>query len=359
MRSIRYGLFLALAVTWLSAPPSAADGRVPIYAAGTVISQPGHYVLTRNLLSTGATPGVEIAAPRVELDLNGFTIDANGNRGVLVSFGNDVKIRNGAITGADVGVEIPGLGGGHAVIEDLRITGPSSAGIRAIGLETIAIRRVLVHLSTGDGIRIDGGGGLVQTRIEGCQIERVSGIGIAIVGARGIGVVDNLVGVVSGEGIRIDSATGGEIRGNRVTAAGGTGGIAVVSARGMTIAANVVAECRSHGIRVGATSSEIHLLENFSTLNGSGPGWGDGIRLEGLSAIVDGNVVTGNNGLGLHLAASGGYHTLGRNRASGNQNLAGQACGGAPALFPPNSCNDGVGGFTTFGDNLIPGPPLF
>lgn len=359
MRSIRYGLLTALVACSLSAPSSGAEGRVPIYAAGTVISQPGHYVLTRNLLSTGATPGVEIAAQRVELDLNGFTIDANGNRGVVVSFGNDVKIRNGAIVGADVGVEIPGLGGGHAVIEDLRIVGPMSAGVRAVGLETISIRRVLVHLSSGDGIRIDGAGGLVQARVESCQIQRGGGVGIAIVSARGIDVLDNLVGLVSGEGIRIDSATGGEVRGNRVTAAGGTGGIVAASVRGLTIARNVVAECRSHGIRIGPGSSETPVIENLATLNGIGPGFGDGIRAEGLRAILDGNVATGNNGLGLHLAAGGGYHTLGRNRASDNQNLAGQGCGGAPALFPPNSCNDGGGDFTTFGDNLIPGPPLF
>jgi hypothetical protein len=63
--------------------------------------------------------------------------------------------------------------------------------------------------------------------------------------------------------------------------------------------------------------------------------------------------------VGLHLAAGGGYCTLGRNDARGNQNLAGSACGTAPVLFPPDSCNNGAGTLTTFGDNLIPGPALF
>jgi hypothetical protein len=34
-------------------------------------------------------------------------------------------------------------------------------------------------------------------------------------------------------------------------------------------------------------------------------------------------------------------------------------CSGVPTLFYPDSCNESANGPTSFGDNLIPGPPLY
>ena len=360
MRTIRLAFALGC-LGFVSATSFAAEGKTPIYAGGTVITQPGTYVLTRNISNAGLTPAIEIQAGRVELDLNGFTIDGGQNRAVLVNGGNDVKIRNGAITGADVGVDIVGMGGGHAILEDLRIVFTDSMGIRALGLEALTIRRVLVHLTFADGILVDGNGGLTQTRIESCQINRVGGAGIRVTGARGLHIIDNVISTTNLEGMRIDSVIGGLIRGNEVAVAGGTAGIDMTSVQGATVANNVVTQCRAHGIRVGNASADVHVLENISATNGTGAGptFGDGIRVEGQRVVLEGNVTSDNRGVGLHLTATAGYCTVGRNRSSLNSNLAGSPCGGLPTLFPPNSCNNGVGDLGTFGDNLIPGPALF
>ncbi len=55
-----------------------------------VITQPGSYYLTRNLVTSG-TGGVQIASPSVRLDLNGFEIsgDGTGLPGVHVALGSD------------------------------------------------------------------------------------------------------------------------------------------------------------------------------------------------------------------------------------------------------------------------------
>lgn len=360
MRAIRYVvLWTCLGAAGLPSA-DAAEGRRPVYLPGTVITEPGRYVLTRNVTATGAGPVVEIAAPNVELDLNGFAIDnSGGTYGILVSWPAETVIRNGEIRGASVGVEIPDTGGHRAVLEDLRIHAPSIAGVRIAGVQTVTIRRVFVNLSSGDGIKVDGGGGFAQARIESCQIARTTGVGIWIAKGRGIAIVDSHVDLSSLEGIRVDGTIGGTVRGNQVSAAAGSGGIALSAARGVAVERNVVSQSRAHGIFVGGSSSDTLVVDNLSWGNGTGPGYGDGIRVESQRAIVVGNVLNENNGVGLHFAAGSAYGTIGRNRARDNQNLAGAVCSGTPSLFPPNSCHDGLGDLTTFGDNLIPGPALF
>jgi len=56
-------------------PAIAAEGRTPVYLAGTVIAADGRYILTRDISASGAgTPVIMIQAPNVDLDLNGLTI---------------------------------------------------------------------------------------------------------------------------------------------------------------------------------------------------------------------------------------------------------------------------------------------
>ena len=358
MRNTRLAMLALLCLSTMP-PALGAEGRTPVFAPATVITQPGKYVLTRNLTGNGAAPVVEIIAARVELDLNGFTIDANGNHAVL-SQSNHVVVRNGDIAGADVGVELAGGQGGHAVIEDLRIFGPLTAAVRIVGAESAAVRRVLVNFSFGDGIVVEGAGITTQGRIESCQVYRGSGVGIGLTGVRGFLVTDNIVTMWGSEGIRIAATLGATVRENQVAGASGAGGIYLSNSRGLAVERNVVSQCASHGIVVAGSSSEARIVENLSWGNGGSPTMdGDGIRVEGLRAVILGNVLTDNDGFGLHLTGPAGYHTIGGNRARDNYNSGGALCGGTPALFPPNSCNDSGGDVTTFGDNLIPGPALF
>jgi parallel beta-helix repeat protein len=89
-------------------------------------------------------------------------------------------------------------------------------------------------------------------------------------------------------------------------------------------------------------------LNNVLTMNGQ-----HGLWVQGTRNLVERNTLNGNTGCGLFLM--GPMNTYGRNMARGNGGLG---CGPCFALFPPESC-DAAPGNTSFGDNLIPGPPVF
>lgn len=75
---------------------NSADGITPI-----VINQPGSYKLGENIQALGNEHGIEIAASRVTLDLNGFEIvgaEVGSLNGVHVApAASDITIRNGRI----------------------------------------------------------------------------------------------------------------------------------------------------------------------------------------------------------------------------------------------------------------------
>jgi hypothetical protein len=88
--------------------------------------------------------------------------------------------------------------------------------------------------------------------------------------------------------------------------------------------------------------------------------------VDGTQNLIERNTLNSNAGFGLRFCSPGAScaNTFGRNMARGNGGAALApcgACGGVPALFPPQSCN--IAGCavpnSTFGDNLIPGPPIF
>jgi hypothetical protein len=104
---------LVLAATILSSNAYAVDGVVlinqsTVMAAGGfpyLISQPGSYKLTGNLIVDAGKNGIEISASNVFLDLNGFDIGCGGamptHRVACISgiaAVHDISIRNGTIS---------------------------------------------------------------------------------------------------------------------------------------------------------------------------------------------------------------------------------------------------------------------
>jgi hypothetical protein len=95
----------------LAAIPSlAAEGRIPIpftspVVTPIVIAAPGRYVLTRPLKATAPGPvidvavGVGVGLSEVDIDLNGFTIDAT-------PFAGAIGIRVTSVAGATAEVSI-------------------------------------------------------------------------------------------------------------------------------------------------------------------------------------------------------------------------------------------------------------
>ena len=335
----------------------AAEGRTPVWVPGTVIAAPGRYILTRNLVGGGAVPTVDIAAPNVDLDLNGFTIDSVGGvAGIRISAPSEVRVHDGEIRNASAGVEVL-AGGSRVVLEDLRIESTLAVGIRILDVASFAIRRAVINNSGGDAIRVEGPAPK-EGSIEDSQIRRAPGFGILVDTANGVTIRNNNLDEFSSEGVVLSKCHGCLVIENTVTRASGSGGILVLNSFGDKLVNNTVSECRTNGIRVDPGSGDALVLDNVVRRNGFPVGPGHGLLVEGDRVMVQGNVLTDNNGFGLRLTATSSLCTFGRNTARGNSGFGGGACAAAPPLFPPNSCNDGAVN-STFGDNLIPGPPVF
>ena len=351
VRQIR-PLCLGVAVSLLVPVASwAAEGRIPVFAPGTVIASPGKYIVTRNLTQNGAAPVITIAAQNVELDLNGFLLEhGGGGTGILVNDPSDVLIRNGNFQSVSVGIDATSIAAERLVVEDVRIYLAAVAGIRAANVNNVIVRRALIYRSFGDGIRITGLG--TTGEISDSQIKSVTDQAIEVLGGDSFAVLRNKINGSFQEGIRIDSCRGCRIESNSVTHGGGPAAINLTSVLEGSVTNNSAAQSTNVGIRLGPGCEALLVRSNVVSDSGS-----HGLLVEGALLKIEDNVLTGNDGFGLRFTAGSSYCTFGRNMARNNGGGAGP-CAGPPALFPPESCNDGIVNFS-FGDNLIPGPALF
>ncbi len=117
-------------VTSTAKPLSEIEPRIAVNATNTpgdanssfIISQPGSYYLTSNLIGTNLKNGISITSANVTLDLNGFTLTgvAGSVRGILMIGGlNNIVIKNGSINGwGNGGLETSG-GGFGGMIENI------------------------------------------------------------------------------------------------------------------------------------------------------------------------------------------------------------------------------------------------
>lgn len=153
----------------------------------TVITQAGHYYLTRNITAPAMQPGIQLSSNDVTLDLGGFTIDASGStkEGIALTGGTNIAISNGAIRGGLTGVDaLGGVGvrishvavygadtgfsvGAGALLEDCIAQGSSFSGIVTQGLNP-TVRRCVVLFNDDIGIYLFGGSGAL---IEGSTIK--------------------------------------------------------------------------------------------------------------------------------------------------------------------------------------------
>jgi parallel beta-helix repeat protein len=145
-------------------------------------------------------------------------------------------------------------------------------------------------------------------------------------------------------------------------------GIFIRNSKGNKLFDNVVRACGGNGISIDAASTDTLILNNVASGNGTAglASGGSGLMVAGAQNLIERNLLNTNAGFGLQfcIPAASCSNTFGRNMARGNIGAVIGPCGacaGAPVLFPPNSCN--IPGCaipnSTFGDNLIPGPPIF
>ena len=347
---VRCLLMLCLgALTVLSA--FAGEGRTPIFQVGTVIAAPGRYIVTQDLIGTGAAPIIEITVADVDVDLNGFTLqNASGPAAVILVDGVlNVSIHGGSLVGGGMGIDIPSGGYNHT-IEDVRIRATSGKGIHATS-GTLVIRRSTVSYLTGIGI--------LSEFPHSCSIEDSVVIGTGAEGVRINGGTARIVRTtITDSGsydILINTGYNDVIQDNVVTGGVGLSAMRLQSLQAGDISGNQIQGAAAECVHLDSGTAGVTLRNNnISNCGNQIPYGGDDIVVDGVRNTIEGNLLTGAYNFGLHFTTTAGNNTYGRNTARGN-NGGGAPCAGT--LYYPDFCDDGSGD-TSFGDNLIPGPPL-
>jgi parallel beta-helix repeat protein len=362
--------------TLLSVAALAAEGRIPVWAPGTVLGADGKYIVTRNIVGAGGAV-ITIGAPNVDLDLNGFVLTgAAGSPVISVVPGSDhVTIKNGVLVGGSIGIDIPGATR-KADIETVKIHDAAINGIHLGDVEGVAIRQVEITDTASEGILWDGPGVVKHGSIEGGLLRRTA-TGIAILNnCSSVGISNNRIeepgtgagGVLPGTGIALIGCGAALVAENTIERSK-FDGINLLNSRGNKLLDNVIRTAGGNGIHLDPGSSDNYLLHNVTTGGGTGAlgTGGSGIMIESPENVAEANVTNANAGIGLHYCGGACSNTFNGNTARGNTGAvfpgfcAGCAAFGAGA-FGPNSCNTTVAcgvPNTSAGGNLIPGPPVF
>jgi len=302
---------IALTVAVLTAATSALgvladEGRIPLFQV-TTITQPGHYVVTRNIsVSSGSI--FTISANDVTLDLNGHLISSSISSAsminILAGF-TDIEIRNGRISGGQFGIfssDSP-VAGIRMRIENVEIEGATVRGIRIDFAEHVDVLSCRIA-NVGGGIEIGGGS-------SGAGPQDWTGT-----------FVNNQILNAQGHGMLLLRLTGGEIRGNILRntglAIGNTwvGIYVLTSGAGNRIVENEVSGGK-RGIQVDTNGNLVagNVVSNNVV---------DGILVSGSNNLIDGNQIEGNTGCGISFSA-GATHAYRNNMLRGN--TGGTVCG--------------------------------
>jgi hypothetical protein len=230
---------------------------LPITSVPVTISVPGSYCLTGNL-ETPITSGnaITIAADNVVIDFNGFELTGSVgaystfNRGIYSIKQSRITIRNGSVTGFNIGIFLddpsPYLTAQGNLIEDMSLDHNTFAGVYLLGRNSV-IRHNRIT-STGRGL-----------------FSNAWAYGIRVSGS-GMRIVDNDVAEVtsstaSGVGISMQSADSGIVEGNRLSriVAGNTFsyGIHASASAGLVIRSNSISESQRGVYLIGGATGTI------------------------------------------------------------------------------------------------------
>lgn len=184
-------LVLLLAAATSGGISLAGDGRAPLWSP-TTISSSGNYVATRDFDSTDVA--ITINAPRVTVDLNGFTLSSTSAQAAVIALGSnakDVTIRNGRLSGGRSCIDATSAVGVRLSADDLHCVGMAGTAVNLPSAKTFQLRR----------LTISGGGGS----------------GIWVVGGRGGVIEDSTIEDINGVAVRVASSDSFTIRGNRIS----------------------------------------------------------------------------------------------------------------------------------------------
>ena len=183
-------------------------------AALFIISQPGSYYLTENIVGVSGKNGILVTANNVTLDLKGFSVlgASNSENGIIIfSSSPNLTIRDGTISGW---------------------TNSSSYGV--ICQTTNVIFERLTISGNFSGLYCGG-----NTVVENCTVSGNNGIGITVFGSdslvRGNRCLGNNAANVGGTTSLVVFGSNNRIEGNHVTSTGAGGyGIGIISSASYT-----------------------------------------------------------------------------------------------------------------------------
>lgn len=279
---------LAVTMLALSLSARADEGRIPIHGS-IVITQPGHYLLTRNVAGQ-----IAVQTSGVVIDLGGHTLTVPaGQPGIGANvFATRLTVVNGRIQGGAMGIYVYSGAGTALTIEDVDVSGVTDSGVHVLGdASRVRIARSRVA-SAGSGIVVS----LTGTNAPIVEVEEVA---VQNVGADGIQLSGGTARVsrctvrqfgTNWTGISLQNGKGAVIEDNQVSGPGTTGIALAAATSGAIVRGNNVSGAAQHGILVGGSR---HVVEG-NQLEGSG-GCGIFINASATSAYRD-NMLRGNAG---------------------------------------------------------------
>ena len=235
------------------------EPRTPVDAIHTpggvgieyLISQPGSYYLTTNLVGVSGDIGIYIAASNVTLDLNGFSVLGGSGVffGIYIGSGNaNITVRNGTISGWNAE---PGIynNARHVVLEHLNLSS-NEYGLNCAN--DAVIRDCVVSDNAIDGIVLGN-----NSIVNNCLVQSNAYNGISVQGAGNVVVGNNFCGnntssTLGTSGINITSSNN-RVEDNHVTGTGAGGyGILVTGATNNVVIKNSVADSGANNYSITA-----------------------------------------------------------------------------------------------------------
>ena len=288
---------LVLVLLFLSGGLTADEGRIPIFQP-TTITQPGHYVLTRDIdIVLAGADGITIHSNNVDLDLNGHTISSSvPSHLIIVDDGfRSIKIRGGKLNGGGYGIRLHSLGA------------PGD----------ISIEHVIIE-NSGTGIDLSP---VSWASIDSCTVTGATDQGIVVSAALGSFVsgriADNIVLSPGSRGIFVSGMKGGEIRGNTVSLAPGDGLLfqcqSSLACGGNLIRGNIVNGSGASGIDIGPLSHN-----NLIVGNAVNKSTNYGVRLDSNGNMILENQLSGNAFCGIQTLNVADGNTFDRNQLVSN-----------------------------------------
>ncbi|MCP9874370.1 right-handed parallel beta-helix repeat-containing protein [Synechococcus sp. Cruz CV-v-12] len=287
------------------------------------ITQPGSYYLTGNVLGQALKKGIEIAAPNVTLDLNGFAVNGQAIGTSLDGIGLEIAattvvVRNGLVVGwGGDGVDL-GSVGGTAGKRVESIVARDNAGNGISGGDSAAIMKCTAVANGGVGIIVSSSATVVDcvargnsshgilvgtaSTVENCTA-RLNNNGTGII----VGTASVARGCVSSE-----NAVGMNVAGAaHACTANANGGSGFVGTNAMLTdcaaqsngdsgfavsAGSTVARCRSNNndIHGFSFSTACHIHDNAAYSNGAG-GIGAAYFTSGNDSRIERNAARGGD----------------------------------------------------------------